>query len=348
MGATIVIDAFWGDSGKGKISAHMTNKLNAKYAVRAGTGTNAGHSLFLDKDTVVKTNQIPLALVNKKVQLRVGSGVVVDPQKFFEEIKKFGVERRTKVDYRCAVILPEYKEMEAADSNLASKVGSTKSGTGYARAQFILRKAKQARDIDELKPYTADVAKEVNDACARGQDVVIEGSQGTYLSLALSPDYPFTTSDNCTAVASADDAGLSWQHIKDVVMVVKAVPSRVGEGPLPFEIAKEEIIRKNIAEYGVTTGRMRRKASKIDYGLLKYATMLNGPTQIALTFCDHYDPKITGATKESEITPKVQALIRKIEKATGVPVTMVETGKLLSEVIDLRRHHINTLRKVYK
>lgn len=118
--------------------------------------------------------------------------------------------------------------------------------------------------------------------------LIVEGSQGTLLSLALSNDYPYVTSDSCTATAAMDDVGLSWRHATDVVMVVKAMPSRVGQGPLPHEISWAQAQARGIAEYGVVTGRPRRKAEVVDHDLLRDAAMLNGPTQIALTFCDHY------------------------------------------------------------
>jgi adenylosuccinate synthase len=268
----------------------------------------------------------------------VGSGVAVDPEKFFAEIeafdKVFSLRGRTKIDFRCPIILPEYKAKEAENSHLVNIIGSTASGTGVALAEFRLRKAKQARDIPALSEYLTDVAAEVNAACGRGETVVIEGSQGTHLSLALSRDYPFCTSDNCTAAALADDVGLNWQHIQDVILVVKAMPSRVGEGPLPFQLSTDEEERRGIAEYGVTTGRRRRKASQISWEHLDYAVMLNGPTQIALTFCDHYDPAIAGAVSR-DITANIKKLVDKIEQRASVPVTLIETGKFYENIIDL-------------
>ncbi|MBD3242092.1 MAG: hypothetical protein GF331_15990, partial [Chitinivibrionales bacterium] len=119
----------------------------------------------------------------------------------------------------------------------------------------------------------------------------------------------------------ADDIGLSWRHIDEVVLVVKALPSRVGTGPLPLELAQEDQDRRGIAAYGVRTGRRRRKASGIDWDLLDYAVMLNGPTSIALTFCDHLDPEIRGS---SEITPPVARLIEQVERRAGVPVSVID------------------------
>src|SRR5262249_51159562 len=153
------------------------------------------------------------------------------------------------------------------------------------------RQVAQAGSIPSLQPFLADVAQEANEH-ARAGCVVVECSQGTFLSLALSPDYPYVTSGNCTVAAAADDVGLSWRNISGAVMVVKAVPSRVGAGPLPDEIEADEIHQRGIAEYGVVTGRLRRKAAGIPWDYLRYAAMLNGPTEIALTFCDHFDPDV--------------------------------------------------------
>src|SRR5205085_11223200 len=190
------------------------------------------------------------------------------------EVARFGLAERATVDYRCAVITAEHITSERHDATLAKRVGSTCTGNGYARSDFVLRRAQQARDVPELQPYLADVARQVNDVAAR-QTVLIEGSQGTFLSLALSPDYPYTTSDNCTAAAAIDDVGLNWRLVQDVVMVVKAMPTRVGAGPLPHELSAEETVARGVAEHGVVTGRLRRKAAQIDWDLLAYATMLN-------------------------------------------------------------------------
>jgi adenylosuccinate synthase len=337
MGAIVVVDAFWGDSGKGKIAAYLSQRSKASFCVRAGTGTNAGHSIYFEDGKKIKTNQLPCGWLYQDTQVRVGSGVAVDPEKLLAEMEGFDADftlrGRTKIDFRCPIILPEYKRREAEDSRLRT-IGSTASGTGVALAEFRLRQAKQAKDIPAMAEYLTDVAAEVNTACGRGEMVIIEGSQGTHLSLALSKDYPFCTSDNCTVAALADDVGLNWQHIQEVILVVKAMPSRVGEGPLPFQLSADEEEKRGIVEYGVTTGRRRRKASRISWEHFEYAVMLNGPTQIALTFCDHFDPAIAGARCRKDITSKIKGLIDEIEQRANVPVTLIETGKFYEDIID--------------
>lgn len=335
MSAIVIVDALWGDSGKGKACAFLARKHDAALAVRAGVGTNAGASVTLDDGTLVKARQFPTGWINPGTRVAVGSGVLVDPAIAAAEIERFGLAERAMIDGRCAVITPEHIAAERADVHLATTVGSSCSGSGHARADFILRRAQQARSVAALAPYIADVAREVNTLAAAGETVIIEGSQGTMLSLALGNEYPYTTSDNCTAAAAMDDVGLNWRLVTDVVMVVKAMPTRVGEGPLPYEMTHDEAVARGIAEYGVNTGRPRRKAEQIDFELLEYATMLNGPTQIALTFGDHYEPSMRGARTSDAITPRVMSLIREVEAVTAARVTMIDTGPGLSDVIDL-------------
>ncbi|MBN8215004.1 MAG: adenylosuccinate synthetase [Spirochaetes bacterium] len=335
MPATIVVDALWGDSGKGKIASFLAQKHRASLCARAGTGTNAGHSLYLEGDRILKTHQLPLAGILSGARLRVGSGVAVDPRVFFAELeafKEFDVASRARVDGRCPVILPGYAEEERSDPHLSGTVGSTCSGTGVAQAAFCLRKATQAKEVDALAPFVCDVAREINETCARGETVIVEGSQGTFLSLALSRDYPYCTSGNCTAVACADDVGLSWRHIREVVLVVKAVPSRIGAGPLPGELSVAEQDARGIAEYGVLTGRRRRKASSIPMELLKESVLLNGATKIALTFCDHLDPSMKDARAP---TGPVRELVRRIEAACAIPVFLLDCGKPYGSILQV-------------
>lgn len=335
MSASIIVDALWGDSGKGKVCAWLATRDDAELAVRAGVGTNAGASVTTDDGREIKARQLPTGWLNPGTRVAVGSGVLVDPAVFAGEVERFDLGDRVIIDRRCAVITPEHIAAELADAHLAATVGSTCTGNGAARADFVLRRASQAGEHPDLAAYTGDVAVEVNRVAGSDRLVIIEGSQGTLLSLAFTNDYPCATSDNCTAAAAMDDVGLNWRLVTDVFMVVKAMPSRVGEGPLPYEISAAEAVRRNIAEYGVVTGRPRRKADRLDLDLVQYAAMLNGPTKIALSFADHVDPAMRGARQASAITAPVRALIDQVETAAGAEVTMIDTGPRLGDVIDL-------------
>jgi len=338
MGAIIVVDAFWGDSGKGKIAAHLAQKHKAAYSARAGTGTNAGHSIFFSNGRQIRTHQLPCGFLHSATQIRIGSGVAVDPECFFSELDAldptYGLRERTRIDYRCPLIEPEHQLQERESSFLNETVGTTASGTGAALAAFTLRQAQQARQLPALADYTTDVAHELNEACKQGETVIIEGSQGTHLSLALSDDYPHCTSDNCTTAAFADDVGLNWQHIREVILIVKALPSRVGTGPLPLQLDSKEEDRRNIAEYGVRTGRRRRKASGLSWSHLETAVELNGPTQLALTFCDHIDPKARQARTFADLPTPVRQLVDELEDRLELPVTLCDCGKNFEHLIE--------------
>ena len=174
MCATIVVDALWGDSGKGKISADAALKQKAAFCVRAGTGTNAGHSIYFEDGFQIRTHQLCCGWLYPGTSLRIGSGVAVDPEIFLREVHAYGLAGRVGVDLRCPVITPEHRAREAQDRHLAAVLGSVCSGSGAARADFVLRRARQARDIRELEDYLTDVPREINAACREGRAVIIE------------------------------------------------------------------------------------------------------------------------------------------------------------------------------
>jgi len=274
-------------------------------------------------------------------QIRIGSGVAVNPNLLLEEIDRLHLDpKRVKVDYRCPIITQEHIEQERKSKGMQG-IGSTFSGSGFCRAEFVLRKAKQARDIPQLTEFLIDVPQEINRVA--GEDVVIvESSQGTMLSLALSPDYPNVTSDNVTAMAAADDVGLNWRKLKDVILVVKALPTREGGGKMGNvrelsvdEIRNRGLIERSSIQQQSITGSIRRKAETIDFDLLAFASEINGATQIVLTFVDHFDPKVTNVKHPSGLTDEIWKLIEKIKETTGVPVTLVNTGKPFDCFVDL-------------
>jgi len=332
MGAIIIVDAFWGDAGKGKFSAYFSQVHNASLCVRAGVGPNAGHSIRVD-GRWIKNRLVPLGFTNPTTALAIGAGVAVDPVLLQQEMADTRTNRRLFVDYRCPVIEPKHIARERRDAVLKA-IDSTKTGSGAARADYVMRRGRRASDVPDLTKYCRDVAKLCNQAALK-DTVVVEGSQATYLSLYLSDRYPFTSSDNCTTAAFVDDVGLNWQLVDRVVMLVKCLPTAVGNGPLPNEMPAEEIAQKGLQEFGTNTGRPRRRSRKLDSSLLRYSVMLNGPTEIALTWCDQFDRRIEGANGKDRITPKVRRLIERVEKICGVPVRFLETGKDFDNIIAL-------------
>lgn len=139
---------------------------------------------------------------------------------------------------------------------------------------------------DRIRPMVCDASLEVNDALDRGDTVLFEGGQATMLDIDHGT-YPFVTSSNPTAGGALTGTGVGPTRIDRVVGVAKAYTTRVGEGPFPTELTDEvgEALRKKGGEFGVTTGRPRR-TGWFDAVVVRYATRINGLTDICLTKLD--------------------------------------------------------------
>jgi len=230
------------------------------------------------------------------------------------------------VDPQCAVIEPRHIEADKK-GHLAKTIKTTGSGTGPCNAERALRTVKLARDMPELAKYLTDVPAEVNGAIDAGENVLIEGTQGTYLSL-FHGTYPYCTSKDVTASAACSDLGVGPTKINDVIAVFKAYTTRVGGGPLPNELSWEEAEKRGWAEIATVTGR-RRRAAPFNYELAKRAVMLNGATQLAITKIDVLFPECKGVKFYGKLSQKV-------EKEIKVPVTLVGTGPGALEIVDKR------------
>ena len=139
---------------------------------------------------------------------------------------------------------------------------------------------------EKMKPYVDDTTVIVYDAIKANKKVLFEGAQGTLLDLDLGT-YPFVTSSHPTSGGFAVGAGVGPNMIKDVVGIVKAYTTRVGEGPFVTELDNEvgEEIRVKGREFGTVTGRARR-CGWFDSVIVKYAARVNGITSISFMLLD--------------------------------------------------------------
>jgi len=139
---------------------------------------------------------------------------------------------------------------------------------------------------ERLRPMVADTGHLVDEALARGEVVVFEGGQATMLDVDHGT-YPFVTSSTATAAGAAAGSGVGPNRLDRIVGIVKAYTTRVGSGPFPTELLDEmgEWLRKTGFEYGTTTGRLRR-TGWYDAPITRYATRVNGITDLVLTKLD--------------------------------------------------------------
>ncbi|MCB0275072.1 MAG: adenylosuccinate synthase, partial [Calditrichaeota bacterium] len=112
---------------------------------------------------------------------------------------------------------------------------------------------------EAIDPYIKDVSIYLSNAIAEGKSVLLEGAQGTLLDVDHGT-YPYVTSSNPSSGGACVGVGIGPTKITDVLGVMKAYTTRVGEGPFPTELLDEdgEFLRKEGAEFGATTGRPRR------------------------------------------------------------------------------------------
>ena len=333
MPSTIIVGGFFGDEGKGKIISYLAMKDNPTVVVRGGAGPNAGHTIK-EGDKVYKVRMLPSGFLNKKAKVMIGPGVVINPDVLLKEIQDFGTSGRSFIDRNCGIIDEEHRAQDSK-GELKEKIGSTGSGTGPANASRAMRTLRLAKDVDSLSEYLIDVPEVVNSALDSGENVLIEGTQGTFLSL-WHGTYPFVTSKDVTASGICADIGLGPKKVDEVVVVFKSYVTRVGTGPLANELDNEETTKRGWAEFGTVTGRPRR-AADFDFSLAKRAVMLNSATQIAITKLDVRFPECQGKTSYDELSDEAKSFIKNIEDQLKVPVTLLGTGPTVDDIIDRRK-----------
>ncbi|MFZ5476846.1 MAG: adenylosuccinate synthase [Myxococcota bacterium] len=215
-----------------------------------------------------------------------------------------------------------------------------------------------------LRPYARPVVRLLFEAARKGEPILFEGAQGTFLDVDHGT-YPFVTSSSTVAGGACAGSGVGPTVIDDVVGIAKAYTTRVGSGPFPTELtdALGDRLRDVGHEYGATTGRPRR-CGWFDAVLVRHAAMVNGLTRLALTKLDvlsgmgplriavayegledvpagaealgrvvpvyeeveGWDGDIAGCRRWADLPAAARAYVERIEALVGVPVTLLGVG----------------------
>jgi adenylosuccinate synthase len=335
MPSNIIVGGFFGDEGKGKIIAYLALKDKPDIAVRGGVGPNAGHT-FVINGKVHKVRMAPSALVNTNTKLMIGAGVVVDPNVFLQEVNSFNLHDRIYIDRNAGIITDAHIERDRSQ-DLKGRIGTTGSGSGPANADRVLRILPLAKDIKELSIYLDDVSTKVNDLIDKNGKLLVEGTQGTFLSL-YHGTYPYVTSKDVTASAICSDIGLGPKRVDKVTIVFKSYVTRVGEGELEGELDKEESIKRGWLEVATVTGRIRR-AAPFNINLAKKAVRLNSATEIALTKLDILFPECSKIREYNKLSNNAKRFIEDIEAELGLKITLIGTGEDVYDIIDRRNNY---------
>jgi len=141
----------------------------------------------------------------------------------------------------------------------------------------------------KIDPYVKDISVLLHDAVKAGKRILFEGAQGALLDIDHGT-YPYVTSSNTVAGAACIGTGIGPTWVDEVIGVMKAYTTRVGNGPFPTEFDDEfaRMIRDIGGEYGATTGRPRR-CGWFDGIIGRYAARINGLSALAVTKLDVLD-----------------------------------------------------------
>ena len=140
----------------------------------------------------------------------------------------------------------------------------------------------------KLRPYIIDTVVWLHQQLCKKKRLLFEGAQGTFLDIDFGT-YPYVTSSNTTAGGSCTGSGIPPHRMDRVVGVMKAYTTRVGEGPLPTECAEvSDMLHAMGREFGATTGRARR-CGWFDAVATRYARLVNGIDELAITNLDGLD-----------------------------------------------------------
>ena len=141
---------------------------------------------------------------------------------------------------------------------------------------------------EKLWPFVTNTVVYLHRALEQGKEILFEGAQGTFLDIDHGT-YPYVTSSNTTAGGACTGTGVPPHRMDQVVGVMKAYTTRVGEGPLPTEDRRlAQRLHSLGREFGATTGRARR-CGWFDAVATSYATMINGIDELAITNLDGLD-----------------------------------------------------------
>lgn len=336
----VIVGGGYGSEGKGNIAFYLAPEYDI--LMRVG-GPNAAHKVYLESGEVFTHFSLPSGTQAGQAELVLGPGAVVYPAELMDEISNCDVNRdRLTIDPHVMIIEDSDREAEA---DLVGSIGSTASGTGVATSRRLLRGSdvRLAGAIPELKPYVRPTHEILERAYASGKRIMLEGTQGSGLSLHHGP-YPYVTSRDTNVAGCLAEAGIAPARVRRVVLVTRTYPIRVGgnSGPLTTQLSWEEIERRSglegLAEKERTsrTDRLRR-VGEPEWNLLRRAALHNAPTDVALTFADYMSAQNCEAWRYEQLTMETLQYVEEVERVTGARVSLIATGFMPNRGIIDRR-----------
>ncbi|MDD4527720.1 MAG: adenylosuccinate synthase [Candidatus Margulisbacteria bacterium] len=327
MSIKVLIGTQWGDEGKGKITDLLAEKSDVVIRYQGGNNAGhtlvvngevfklhlipsgvlyknilciIGNGVVIDPEILLKEMDGLVARGVSVNNLRIsGNAHVILPfHRMLDHLQEEGRTQDNKIGTTSRGIGPAYTDKISRtgvrmidlldESKLSDRIKEKNWGEllGVTEQQIHSVVQDLLKFGERLKSYIVDSVSLIHKLRKEGKEIFLEGAQGTMLDVDFGT-YPFVTSSNPTAGGACTGSGIGPTMIDDVIGVVKAYTTRVGEGPFPTEL-KEEIgafLREKGLEFGTTTGRARR-CGWLDLVVLKYSANVNSLTKIALTKID--------------------------------------------------------------
>ena len=186
----------------------------------------------------------------------------------------------------------------------------------------------------ELEPYVRPASDILEDAYASGARIMLEGTQGSGLSL-YHGRYSHVTSRDTNVAGCLAEAGIAPARVRRTILVVRSYPIRVGgpSGYLTSELEWAEIERRANLPAGTLTAReltsktkTLRRVGEFEWDLVRKAALLNAPTDIALTFADYLAAENREAWRFEQLSKSTLQFIDELERVTGARVSLISVG----------------------
>lgn len=356
MKVDVLLDLSFGSCAKGHVIEDLLKHRKYTASIRTGA-INAGHSLSY-KGKMYSVQTIPCAWVDPNVRLYLGAGCFIEKNLLEKEIAMINeampeqdIRDRLFIDYRATVLEEQDIQAENDGVGMNKEMGSTAHGCGAILIRKLWRghnheiphRFEQERDYcKKMGLQVVDTIKMINE---EEETVLLEGTQGTMLSIHTTPYYPYCTTRECTASGYLSECGFSPFDVRDIIGVIRSFPIRV-HGNSGDTSGKEltwsdisEICGREVTPERTTVTKLVRRIFTFGDEDFEHAIRINKPTKLALSFADYLAPNIVDKTDLGDIPAEsknmLMGFVEKLEKMAHAPVFWIGTSPTTSILRDM-------------
>ena len=347
----IIVGGQFGDEGKGSISAWFAMNKKYKAAVRVG-GYNAEHR-FSHNGKVYTGRVLPCAFINKSIKLYLGAGHLFSIDALKEESLRNGVPAsRITIDSNTGIVTKKHMG-QSENADRSKRGGTTGRGAGKAAVHKVMRDGtfKVASKYASLaKMYKiGDISGKIRKDLLGGKDILVEGSQGAFLSVDHGY-YPYCCAKNVTPAGVLAEVGAGISDVREIIAVYRAFPMRVPghSGPslgkeLPWSKVEKKAGKLSEDEKRQTLSDGSKggyeRMFEWNWEEFRKSLILCSPTQMVLTFADWICTDDKGVNKQAHLHFSVRERINRMEEIAfevlgrNVKVTLIKTGPNEDDIV---------------